>query len=105
MHEVVPGRAAVILDVFERFDAAHPSDEPHFYLSLLGTHADHRGKGYGMQLLRENLATIDTAHAPAYLESSNDANLDRYRSVGFEVHGEIRIPDGPTVTTMWRAGA
>ncbi len=28
-----------------RFDAAHPRAEPHYYLSLLGTHPDHRGKG------------------------------------------------------------
>jgi hypothetical protein len=56
-----------------------------------------------MRLLAENLSLIDTAGAPAYLESSNPVNLGRYRSVGFEKHGEFALPeDGPTVTTMWR---
>src|SRR3954451_4499714 len=26
-----------------RFDAAHPHERPHWYLSLLGTHPNHRG--------------------------------------------------------------
>jgi hypothetical protein len=56
-----------------------------------------------MALLETNLARIDTVGKPAYLESTNPANLDRYRSVGFMDHGEITLPEGgPTVTTMWR---
>jgi GNAT superfamily N-acetyltransferase len=101
MREVVPERAELILDVFDRFDAARPSS-PHFYLSLLGTDPAHLGHGYGIALLRENLALIDAAGMPAYLESSNPANLGRYESVGFRAHGEITIPDGPLITTMWR---
>jgi GNAT superfamily N-acetyltransferase len=103
LDEIVGPRRALVLEVFERFDAAHPHDEDHFYLSLLGTHPDHRGQGIGMGLLRENLARIDDTGLPAYLESSNPANLDRYESVGFEQCGEFILPDGgPTVTTMWR---
>jgi GNAT superfamily N-acetyltransferase len=86
-----------------RFDAAHPRAEPHYYLSLLGTHPDHRGKGLGMRLLAANLAMIDEEHSAAYLESSNPANNRRYASVGFERVGEFAYPgDGPVVTTMWR---
>jgi GNAT superfamily N-acetyltransferase len=86
-----------------RFDAAHPRAEPHYYLSLLGTHPDHRGKGLGMRLLAANLAMIDEEHSAAYLESSNPANNRRYTSVGFERVGEFAYPgDGPVVTTMWR---
>ena len=56
-----------------------------------------------MGLLAENLALIDAAGAPAYLESSNPVNLGRYQSVGFERLGEFALPeDGPSVTTMWR---
>ena len=40
---------------------------------------------------------------PAYLESSNPANLKRYMRLGFEPIGEIFVPDGlPAITTMWR---
>ena len=90
-----------ILAILELFAESRPS-EPHYYLSLLGTHKDHRGHGSGMALLRENLARIDALGAPAYLESTNPANNQRYMSVGFRPHGSFTIPSGHTVTTMWR---
>ncbi len=97
------GRAAAeeIFAIFEEFEAVHP-DEPHFYLSLLATHNDHRGRGIGMALLSESLSRIDALGAPAYLESTNPANLKRYNSVGFVRRDEFTLPSGQTVTTMWR---
>lgn len=84
------------------FEVSRP-EEPHFYLSLLGTHRDHRGSGTGMALLRHTLARIDSLGEGAYLESTNPVNLGRYRSVGFSRLGEFALPGGtPTVTTMWR---
>lgn len=66
-------------------------------------HPDHRGKGIGMRLLAHGLERIDAEHLPAYLESSNPANNDRYATAGFERHGEFQYPGGgPVVTTMWR---
>jgi GNAT superfamily N-acetyltransferase len=95
-------RADDYLELLNRFEAAHPR-EPHYYLSLLATHPDHRGNGIGMRLLAQDLGRIDAEHLPAYLESSNRANNDRYASVGFEWHGEFQYPGGgPVVTTMWR---
>jgi GNAT superfamily N-acetyltransferase len=91
------------LKLVSRFEAAHPSAEPHYYLTLLGTHPDHRGQGIGMRLLARNLDLVDAAHLPAYLESTNPANNRWYASVGFEPHGEFCYPGGgPMVTTMWR---
>jgi GNAT superfamily N-acetyltransferase len=90
-----------ILVLFDQFDAARPS-EPHFYLSLLATHNDHRGSGLGMGLLQENLARVDAEGLPAYLESCNPVNDKRYASVGFAPRDEIRTPSGHVVTTMWR---
>ena len=95
--------ASNYLELLSRFDSAHPRAEPHYYLSLLGTHPDYRGKGFGMRLLARDLEQIDAEHLPAYLESSNAANNHRYASVGFEPQGEFCYPgDGPVVTTMWR---
>jgi GNAT superfamily N-acetyltransferase len=96
--------ADACIELMACFETAHPRDQPHFYLSLLGTHPDHRGRGIGMELLAANLALIDLQHLPAYLESSNPANNDRYARVGFEAVGGFSYPGGgPEVTTMWRA--
>ena len=103
VRNLVGSRANEVMALFERFDANHPRQEPHFYLSLLGTHPDHRGQGKGMRLLAANLAAIDALRLPAYLESSNRANDRRYERVGFVATGEFGVSgDGPTVGCMWR---
>ena len=48
-------QAEVVMAVFDQLDAAHPHDVDHYYLSLLGTHDDHRGKGLGMGVLAASL--------------------------------------------------
>jgi hypothetical protein len=56
-----------------------------------------------MALLEHDLELIDAEGFPAYLESSNPANNDRYAGVGFQVVGQFGYPGGgPVVTTMWR---
>jgi GNAT superfamily N-acetyltransferase len=96
-------RAELILDTLDRFEANHPRDAPHYYLSLLATASAARGRGLGMALLEENLQRVDEQHAAAYLESSNPANLGRYEGVGFVANGEFALPKGDVnVTTMWR---
>ncbi len=103
LEELVGGHAGDVIELLARFDAAHPHDEPHYYLSLLGTHPLHAGRGIGLALLAENLARIDRERMPAYLESSNPANNDRYRRYGFEATGEFYPPGSDVpVTTMWR---
>ncbi|WP_434598956.1 GNAT family N-acetyltransferase [Streptomyces sp. A5-4] len=96
-----PEAAKAILAIYDQLEAAHPG-EPCYYLTLLGVHDDHRGKGLGIGLLAESLARIDALSAPAYLESSNPANIARYESVGFTPRDEITTATGHVVTTMWR---
>jgi ribosomal protein S18 acetylase RimI-like enzyme len=104
LEELVGNRASQIMELLERFEASHPRETPHYYLSLLGTHPDHRGHGLGMSLLAENLRRIDEQGMPAYLESSNPANDLRYESLGFKRVGELSTPDASrTASTMWRA--
>ena len=79
-----------------------PTEPPHFYLSLLGTHDDSRGRGIGMGLLAENLRRIDSLGMPAYLESTNPVNDARYEKQGFERTGSFTVPTGVVVATMWR---
>jgi ribosomal protein S18 acetylase RimI-like enzyme len=101
--ELIGWRAAAVVELVSRFEAVHPSDQPHYYLSLLGTHPEQRGRGLGMALLAENLKRTDAEGIPAYLESSNPANNARYERLGFQRVGEFTTPGGErTVTTMWR---
>lgn len=103
LSELIGPRADEVLELLDRFDSNHPRDEPHYYLSLLGTHPDHRGLGKGMGLLAANLADIDDLGMPAYLESSNRANDHRYERLGFVQVAEFAAPGGkPTVACMWR---
>jgi GNAT superfamily N-acetyltransferase len=99
----IGSRAAEVLALIELLERTHPGGPPHYYLSLLGTHPDHRGKGLGMALLADNLAKIDSEGMPAYLESSNPENDPRYERLGFVRVGEFERPDGQlTCSTMWR---
>jgi GNAT superfamily N-acetyltransferase len=103
MQRSVGGHADDVLTLLERFAANHPTDEPHFYLSLLGTHPDHRGQGKGMGLLAANLVQTDALAMPTYLESSNRANDHRYKRLGYVQIGEFAAPGGePTLACMWR---
>ncbi len=96
-------RCQAVIELLKRFDSNRPGAPAHYYLSLLGTHPDHRGRGLGMALLAENLKTIDLERLPAYLESTNVGNLPRYERQGFRRIGDFDRPDGRSpVTTMWR---
>jgi GNAT superfamily N-acetyltransferase len=96
--------AREINELFDRFEANHPRDEPHAYLSLLATHPDHRGRGIGQALLADNLAGWDAAGVPCYLESTNPGNDHRYERAGFRrVGGFTAVRDDAPITTMWRA--
>lgn len=80
----------------------HPA-EPHWYLAVIGSDPTVRGGGYGQALMRSRLDRCDAEHAPAYLESSNPANVPYYQRFGFEVTDELVLPDGgPTMALMWR---
>jgi GNAT superfamily N-acetyltransferase len=101
--DLVGSRSGEVVELLERFDEARPKERPHYYLSLLGTHPAHTGRGLGMALLAENLQRIDEEGMPSYLESSNPTNNQRYERYGFAKIGEFYPPGGDVpVTTMWR---
>jgi GNAT superfamily N-acetyltransferase len=80
----------------------HPA-EPHWYLAVIGSDPTYRGQGYGHALMESRLDRVDDERGAAYLEASNADNVPYYRRYGFEVIGEIAIPDdGPTLWAMWR---
>lgn len=101
--EMCGAGAPRVLRTFEMFEQAHPRGVPHYYLTLLGTRAEHRGQGLGLGLLADNLRRIDETGQPSYLEASNPANVPLYMRHGFEVLDSFQLPKGgPEVFTMWR---
>lgn len=105
--QVLGARWPLMAKLYEMFDRHRPEQE-HQYLDIFATAPAARGRGVGMALLRADLAELDLVGRPAYLESSNPANLARYESVGFRrlerftLPGDVLDSDGPTVDTMWR---
>jgi ribosomal protein S18 acetylase RimI-like enzyme len=90
-----------IFAVLEQMGSYHPT-EPHWYLPLIGVDPTRQGKGYGSALLKHALALCDRDGRPAYLESSNRANIPLYERHGFEVLGTIQAGSSPTFWPMVR---
>jgi ribosomal protein S18 acetylase RimI-like enzyme len=75
--------------------------EPHYYLFAIGADPAHQGRGVGSALLEPMLARCDAEKLPAYLESSNPANIPFYRRHGFTPLAALDF-GGNTVTPMRR---
>lgn len=90
-----------VMFAMDHIESRHPK-EPHFYLQVIGTDPAKQGEGFGGVVMRRQLAVADARGLPAYLESSKETNIPIYQSFGFELTGEIKLPDGPTLYPMWR---
>lgn len=83
-----------------RMESIHPKRGPHWYLGFLGVDPSKQGQGIGSRLLKPVLERCDADRLPAYLETSNPANLPLYRRHGFEVIAECDIAAGPHIWGM-----
>jgi GNAT superfamily N-acetyltransferase len=83
-------------------EAEHPHDPGHWYLTVLGTHPDHQGKGVGADLVRAVTDRCDQEGLPAYLESSKEANVAFYARLGFEAREPFALGGSPPMWPMWR---
>ena len=79
----------------------HPH-EPHWYLNVVSTLPSRQGRGLGSAILQPVLAEADAEGLPCYLESSNPRNISLYLRHGFTETGELPLPEGPSLTQMWR---
>lgn len=80
---------------------AHPHT-PHWYLAFVGTRPEGRGAGLASALISAVTDRCDAEGVPAYLESSDPANVPLYERHGFTVTGDVVIEGGPTIPLMWR---
>jgi GNAT superfamily N-acetyltransferase len=76
----------------------HEPREPHTTLEYVAVAPSHQGRGEGGRLLR---AVLDDLEGPAYLVSTNPANLPFYARHGFDVTATIET-GGTTSHAMVR---
>ena len=88
-------------ELISRSGAYRPA-EPHWYLGLIAVDPAHRGRGVGTKLMEHCLAIVDRDRMPAYLESTNSANLSLYRRFGFNELAEVRVGSSPPRFPMLR---
>jgi ribosomal protein S18 acetylase RimI-like enzyme len=96
---------AVLEDVgqlLEEVQSYHPHDEPCWYLPTIGVDPAYQGLGLGAALLKESLRAVDADNLPAFLESSNPANISLYMRHGFEPMAQCQRGDSPIMTPMLR---
>jgi GNAT superfamily N-acetyltransferase len=100
------GRRLVIVSQYQSVAVgAHPREQPHWYLAIIGVDPVRQGFGVGAALLRSRLMRCDEERLSAYLESSNPDNVPLYQHFGFHVTTTLGLPEGaPVVNTMWRSG-
>ena len=101
MQHVPAERQETMGAMMEEMGRLHP-EEPHWYLPLIGVDPARQGSGLGSQLLQHALARADRDGLPAYLESTNPANVSLYERHGFAVVGKIQHGDAPPMFPMLR---
>jgi len=90
---------AGVIGEMERY---HPDDESCWYLPFIGVDVYYQRRGLGARLMKTMTFRLDESRAPAYLESTNPANISLYERHGFEVMGEIQVGSSPVFTPMLR---
>lgn len=90
--------AAIVMGEVQSY---HP-EEPHWYLPIIGVDPAYQGMGLGAALLKESLKAVDADGLPAFLESSNPANVSLYMRHGFEPLAQCQRGNSPIMTPMLR---
>jgi len=98
-----PDRVDELGDALRAIGSVRPTRR-HSYLQFLAVSPEHQRHGMGRRLVMPGMAAADAEGVGVHLETTNPANLDFYRSLGFEVSHEIRLePGGPELWAMWKA--
>ncbi|WP_255548093.1 GNAT family N-acetyltransferase [Erythrobacter ani] len=98
---IAPQRMEEIGSFYAQMDEFHPQERC-WYLPLIAADPSQTGRGLGAALMKHAIQKCDEQGLPAYLESSNPRNISLYERHGFEVMGEIRTPNSPLMTPMFR---
>ena len=99
----LPAPAPERIAVTDRLVDGLQPRRPHWYLGVLATRPERRGRGLASAVLAPVLAAADRAGVPVALETSTARNVAYYGRHGFATLGEQALgPDSPTVRVMQR---
>jgi ribosomal protein S18 acetylase RimI-like enzyme len=90
--ENLPKDAKKIIDAYEESLHEVMPTLPHWYLGVLATDPDARGRGLARAVLQRGLSHAASAALPAVLETTNPGNLEIYRRLGWRVIAEAAQP-------------
>lgn len=96
------GDRAAAAEAADRAMAPHRPQEPGWFLETVATAPELQGKGLGRAVLAPGLREAERAGRPAFLETSDEANVGFYRRLGFAVTAEVPLPDGGPRTWCMR---
>jgi GNAT superfamily N-acetyltransferase len=91
------------LENFDTVVGAALPPGPFWYLGVVATHPRHAGRRLGRSLMAVGLERAAADGLPAYLETANPRNVDRYAGVGWEVVASVDA--GLPVWIMRHAGS
>jgi GNAT superfamily N-acetyltransferase len=98
---VAPEKHRALFATLEQLDRFHP-DDPCWHLAIIAVDPLRQDKGLGSALLAARLKECDNDGRPAYLESTNPANLSLNERFGFVQIGLIETDQAPPLFLMIR---
>lgn len=74
----------------------------HYYLGVIASDPNARGRGHGAAVLRPGLAAADAAGMSTFLETGTESNLGFYGRFGFAVTATLDLADGTRIWCLTR---
>ncbi len=85
-------RYGIVSQIHESFHKKY-ANFPHIGLTMFVVDPLYQGKGYANILIKPKLIELDKQNLPCYLDTQNKKNVSFYKHFGFELVGEIMVPN------------
>ena len=83
---------SIVSEIYNSFHNKY-ANFPNWDLIMITVDPLHQGTGYASMLIKPKLKEIDKQNLPCYLETQNENNVSLYEHFGFELVGEIKVPN------------
>ena len=97
-----PDSVATRLDHYDEQVHAFEPAGVHYYLGVIASHPQLRGRGHGAAVLRPGLMAADAEGLDCFLETGTESNLGYYARFGFDITAKLDLEDGTRVWCLTR---